>query len=510
MKILWNSVFNLIINPMNKIILLCVILLFALGGRSQDSVVRKTTSIDLVFKQFVQYQGFKPAVCGFYAVDINSGEVLSSHNIDKSFRPASTQKLVTTAAALEVLHPDYRFTTYLAYTGKIIDSINYLKGNLIIIGGGDPSLGSKYFDSKAKKQFLKDFVAAVKKAGIDSMSGGVIGDAQIYSHDIVPPSWSWQNMGNYFGAGACGLSIYDNYFNVVFKTENYGDPAMITSYQPHIPSLYFDNEVVADSIFYDNVNIYGAPYDNRRTARGGLPLNRDAFKVKASMPDPAFFATLQLDSALRSANIIPTKKPNTIRQMREKSQKVNFNYQNITSFYSPELKSIIEQTNTHSINLFAEHCLVQTGLRLGAQTETSICADSLMAFWHSKGMDIQGMSLNDGSGLSQYNVVTPRQMVFMLTYMKKQSPYFDDFYNSLPIGGQTGTLSNMFSGTSAYGNVHAKSGTITRVKAYSGYVTSASGREIAFYVVVNNFSCSSKEARIQMQKLMVALADFKE
>lgn len=97
----------------------------------------------------------------------------------------------------------------------------------------------------------------------------------------------------------------------------------------------------------------------------------------------------------------------------------------------------------------------------------------MMDFWKGKGMDIQGMALTDGSGLSQYDAVTPRQMVFLLNYMKKHSPYFDVYYNSLPVADrQEGTLEGMFKGSPAEGNLRAKSGTIDRVKAYSGYVKS--------------------------------------
>ena len=123
-------------------------------------------------------------------------------------------------------------------------------------------------------------------------------------------------------------------------------------------------------------------------------------------------------------------------------------------------------------------------------------------------MDTQGLSLHDGSGLSQYNAITPRQMVFLLKYMKLESGYFDDFYNSMAIAGETGTIRNMFKGTVAEGQLRAKSGTVNRVKAYAGYVKTKSGREIAFSMVVNNFSCKSREAKAKLEQLMIALAEF--
>ena len=124
-------------------------------------------------------------------------------------------------------------------------------------------------------------------------------------------------------------------------------------------------------------------------------------------------------------------------------------------------------------------------------------------------MDTDGMLVYDGSGLSHYDAFSPYQMVFLLKHMKNSSN-FSNFYNSLPIGGKTGTIKNMFIGTAAEGNIHVKSGTVNKAKAYAGYVTSASGREIAFSMMVNNFSCSSREARSQLKKLMISLADLKK
>ena len=123
-------------------------------------------------------------------------------------------------------------------------------------------------------------------------------------------------------------------------------------------------------------------------------------------------------------------------------------------------------------------------------------------------MDTEGLSMYDGSGLSQYNAITSSQMVWLLHYMNKKSPYFNEFYNSLPLAGKTGTLKPLFKGSAAEGKLRAKSGTINHVKAYAGYVTSASGRDIAFSMVANGFSGTSSQARAKLEKLMIALSEF--
>jgi len=472
-------------------------------------ISRKKHDLDTEVGNILAYPPFKTASFGFYAIDLNSGEEISAYQPDIALKPASTQKLITTAAALEILGPDFTFETKLAYTGDLSQENGYLNGNLLLIGGGDPSLGSKYFEQTAGKQFLNEFVNKIKDYGIDSVSGRIIADARYFDWDIIPPTWSWQNIGQYYGASANGLAIYDNYFSILFNTFDYGNTTLITGIRPFIEGLKLTNYVVADSISYDNAYVFGAPYSNRRTLTGELPVRRTNYVVEAATPDPAYLAALQLDSALKANNISVNQKATTIRRIVESGAKNNL--AGFRVFYtkrSVSLKEIIEQTNIHSINLFAEHCLLQLAGNLGGKKQTVPATDSLMSFWAQKGMDTQGMSLNDGSGLSHYNAVTPRQMVFVLDYMKNSSAHFKEFYSSLAVGGRSGTLENMFKGSSAEGNIRAKSGTVTRGKAYAGYLTSASGREIAFSMIVNNFSGSSDEAKAKLEELMTALSDF--
>ena len=497
---------------MKKVTLFLTLLFITFSSFAQfRSLEKRNHNVNKLLKQIVAFPDFKTAGVAFYAVDINSGETIAKYNPDMALKPASTLKLLSTATILELLGPDYRFETTLAYSGQIDTVNNILNGNIIIKGGGDPSLGSGYFDSTKEKQFLNDWANAISSIGIDSISGGIIADARVYSWDIVPPSWSWQNMGNYYGAGANGLSVYDNYYTILFNTgDKIGDTVEIVKIVPNIPDMTFDNHVTTDSISYDNAYIFGAPYSSTRYLRGELPINKKGFKVKGSMPDPALIAALQLDSTLKANNVWIEEQASTMRlHQKEKNQK-KMNGKPFYTLQSPVLSKIIGQTNIHSINLFAEHCLIRSGIALGAEAETGSSIDSVLSFWERKGMDTQGLSMNDGSGLSQYNAITPRQMVFLLTYMKNKSDYFDIFYNSMAIAGETGTIKNMFKGSVAEGKLRAKSGTVSHVKAYAGYVQSESGREIAFSMIVNNFSCKSREARAKLEQLMIALAEFKK
>ena len=495
---------------MRKILFVLIFsLILIIGFDKAPQLTTSDYSVNKVLEDLKTDKDFKNAGFGFLAISAQTGEVISSYNPELALKPASNLKLLSTASMLELYGSDFKFETKLEYTGNIDTITHVLHGDIIIKGGGDPTLGSKYFDQTKDKQFLQHWTDAIKNLHIDSIAGAVIADATVYSRDIVPLSWSWINMGNYFGAGACGLSIYDNYYTIYFNTEKtIGSLAEIEKISPEVPFLVFDNNIVASKVSGDKSNILGAPYCNTRYLRGELPREKTNIEVKGSLPDPAYFTAYELDRTLRESGIKIKDHASSIRILENSKKSVSDIRKEITATYSPPLSEIIAQTNIRSINLFAEHFLNHCGLKLIGKAETEPAAKAIMEFWKEKGMDTEGMTLTDGSGLSQYDAVTPNQMVFLLNYMRKHSPYFDVYYNSLPLAGQEGRLEGMFKGSSAEWNLSAKSGTIDRVKAYSGYVKSRSGEEIIFSMIVNNFNCTSEEARAKLERLMIALSEI--
>lgn len=497
------------LNRIPKTFLITTFILISINGFSQfRKLENRKHNINKIIKEVAEDPDFKNAQFAFLSIDLNSGEIIAQHNPDMALKPASTQKLISTATLLELYGPEYKFETKLQYTGEI-DTANYiLEGNIIILGGGDPSLGSKYFEATSSKHFLDEWVNAIAQLGIDSVAGRIVADASIYSSDIVPATWTWQDIGNYYGAGANGLSVFDNYYTIYFNSGSLvGDTTTISKTVPNI-SLTFDNGVTADSISHDNTYIFGAPYNYNRYVRGEIPLNRKDFTVKGSIPDPAYIAAKELELALKEKGVKINIEASSLRLLKLEGLNISSQRQTVHTTYSPLLQEIIKKTNVHSINLYAEHCLNHSGIKLGVIPDTDNSSAAIEDYWESMGMDTQGLSLNDGSGLSHHNVITPRQMIYLLDYMKNKSPYYSEFYNSMAVAGVSGTLRNMFKNTPAQGQLRAKSGTINRVKAYAGYVTSASGREIAFSMVANNFSCSSGEARRKLEKIMIELANF--
>lgn len=451
------------------------------------------------------------ASMSFYALDLNTGDAIAELNPEMSLIPASTMKLVTTATALEMFGPYFRFKTEIIADGRI-DSTGVLHGNLRIRGGGDPTLGSKYF----KKQnfnpfFMEKWVEAIKAAGIDSITGRVIGDARLFDDNTVPSSWSWGDMGNYYGASANGLSIYDNMCTLMFESgSNAGDSTTIQCVDPFIPEMTFQNSVKASNVNRDNAYVYGGPYDPNHFVEGTIPKGKEEFGVKASIHDPAYVAAFELERTLIENGIYPTETATTIRRHAQEFEFYDLPAENskiIHEHQSPYLTSILYWVNMVSVNLFAEHLLYRMGAWKYGTGNVYNGTTAIERHWSSKGVDVKGMYQNDGSGLSRANAISAKHLTKILKSVKG-GKYGDTFLKSLPVAGKSGTLRSIGRGTSAAGNIQAKSGSMTRVRSYAGYATTKSGRKVAFAVIVNNFNCTGYQMKKKLEQIIVAIANF--
>lgn len=453
-----------------------------------------------IFNDFLQHKALKNASIGFYAYNLTDNKAIINHNGDLALIPASSLKLITTATALEVLGETYRFTTTISYSGEIKNGV--LNGDIIIKGGGDPSLGSHRYRSYYG-DFIINWAAEIKKLSIDSINGKIIADASIFDNE-VPATWIWQDLGNYFGAGANGLSIYENFYTLTLSSQNKAQKTTISGVSPHIPFLSIDNNVLGTVTNRDLSFIYGGPFQYNRYISGEIPNNRSEFKVKGSIPDPAYLCAYELDSILKTIGVKIAFKPSTKRLLGDRY--IENATIKITSTQSPTLASLIQQTNLYSINLYAEHLLNHIGLNMKKEGTTTTGAEALINFWKEKGIDTDGMYIYDGSGLSRFNTITTKQLVAILNKMNKSSNK-DIFYNSLAISGKSGTLSSIARGTAAEGKIYGKSGYMTNVRSYSGYVTTNSNKKIAFAIIVNNYNCSAYEMKKMLEKIMVSLVN---
>ena len=444
------------------------------------------------------------ASISFYAYDLSSKKTISELNGKASLPTASTAKLYPTAIALEMLGKDFRPETKIYVNGRIEKGI--LHGDLIVRGGGDITLGSRFFnDSGHEKDFLKQWLDSVRKAGITKIEGNIICDGSDFGYMGIPDGWSWGDQGNYYGAGVSGISVYDNTLFYQFKTSSRaGDTAHLVNIYPNYPELSFRNQIIGSTKGGDNSYIYGSPFSNYRFGVGTLPINSSLFQVKGSHPDPEHQLSLDLYQFLIENGIQISGAPQSY--LKSSLQPISYEDHEILFSYSGRtIEEIATITNMKSVNLFAEGLLCLIGYHFSSKGTTEEGLKQIELFLESKKISQQGFYLNDGSGLSRSNGISARHFCHLLEYMYHSKSY-SVFEKTLPIAGKSGTLSSLCSGQIGQGRIYAKSGTMNRIKSYSGYVKTKSGKTVAFGFIVNNFSCSSSELTKKMEVVLNVMA----
>ena len=419
--------------------------------------------------------------------DAISGNIAIEYNSGLSLIPASVMKIITSSAALELLGPDYTFKTTVGYTGTLNKRSGLLKGNIIIHGGGDPALGSKYF-SDHYANFLNNWMSEIKKLGIKRIKGKVITDDSYYDYQPVPGKWIWEDIGNYYGAGAYGLSVYDNTYEIHFKTSSEGTLPAMNEIIPHECRSELSDFLVSSGTT-DEGYVFSAPYSNSGWIAGTIPVNQHDFILKASITDPPLFLAKIFNERLKAFGIKISGDPNSLR--------LEHNYQPskvipITETISPTLGEIVSVLNHESVNLFAEHLIKELGKRFRNSGSTASGTQVIYEFLKKSGIDVNGSFIEDGSGLSPLNAVNTRELVNLLVFLRNKGKHFSEFYSSLPDAGKNGTLKNYFMDPVFESRLRAKGGSMTRVRSFAGYFTTVSGKKMVFSIIINNYSGPSK------------------
>ncbi len=420
-------------------------------------------------------------------------QTVFEYNSNKALKPASTLKLITTSTALAILGEKYSYQTFLEYSGAIRNDT--LFGNIYIRGTGDPTLGSWRFPEKPKFEILfEKWAGEIKKLGVKVIAGNVIANSSYFMGNPIPDSWVWGDIGNYYGAGSFGLNINENQYRASFNTmAKSGEVATISFISPQLPDSELINSVVGNKDTKgDQVNFYSSPLNSTILVSGSLPNNRNDFGVKGSIPNPPELCTYLLKKAMGKIGI------ETLKKIKYES---NFSENKIIVIEkSPSLFEICLNTNFESINLYAE-CLLKTiaaNKSSYATTETGV--EILINYWKDKGVDLKGFYIKDGSGLSVNDYITPNNMTSILAKASTE-PYFDAFYQGIPVVGEDGTVKNITKKSLAKGNFRAKSGTIEKVKSYAGYFTNKKGELMCFSIMANQFDSSESAMSRDLVKL---------
>ena len=481
----------------NKIVLLCLLIcLHLLAGAQTPAPV----------KWLLQAPYMRGASFSLVVKDVQEGRTVYSYDTDRLQSPASVLKTVATATALEILGEDYRYPTTLEYDGILENGT--LEGNLYIKGSGDPSLGSSHF-APGQNKFLSTWIAALQKAGIKHITGSVISDESIFDTEGVSIKWLREDMGNYYTPGSYGISIFDNMYKLSLQTGAAGTRPVLKGTEPDIPFIRFKNYLKAAPVSSDSAYIIGAPLDDVRYLYGVLPANREAYVLKGDIPDPALYLARYLTDQLQQKGIRVDGSPSCYRIEVEENRWKKGERKEIVTTYSPTLREIASVCNHVSHNLYADALVKTVGLQYKPRRNEMISSfgrgvQVVKEYWEKKGLDVFPLRMNDGSGLAPADKVSAGFMGELLVYMATESAVSDAFIASLPQAGIEGSVRNFLKGSKLQGKARLKSGGITGVRSYAGYITK-DGKTYAVAVFSNNYSCPMSRMTRALEKLLLQL-----
>ena len=465
---------------MLQLMIKTTILAIGLVGSFHAGAQTVSGKLATAFRQFENDTQLKSAIASLYVIDAKTGKVVFDKNANLGLAPASTQKIITAATAYEVLGKDFRYETALGYTTR--------PGNeniLFIKPGGDPTLGSWRWETTKEDKVVQRFVNAVSQIN-DRTWQGLVVEANGWNGESIPDGWIWQDIGNYYGAGAGALNWRENQYDLVLSSGNkIGDGVKVVETKPQLYAYDFVSmATAAGKGTGDNAYIYFPLEGNRGIVRGTIPVSESRFVISGAMPAPANQFVYTLTDAFAKNNIQFNSNPTPVTVFDSLTSSRTILY----TEYSPRLDSIVYWFNRKSINLYGEALIKTMAYKTKAKAETGEGLNLLREVWKSKGIDKTELNMVDGSGLSPLNRVTTHAQVLILQHAQKQD-WYPGFYNSLP----------------EYNGMKMKSGTIRGVKGFTGYHTTKDGSAYIFSFLVNNYNGSAGTLVQKMYKVLDVL-----
>lgn len=482
---------------------------------------------------------FRSGLTGIVAVTLR-GDTLAELNSLHKLLPASNTKLISTGLALRGLGPGYKLETRLAYTGRIVDGV--LHGDLYIIGGGDPTIGSGDAMAPARDSLFAMWKVALKQAGILKISGSVVGDGRFFDGPIENANWGYEDLGTDYGAGCNGLCFNRNIQTYKAMPAALGRKASVSEQSPETPWLEFRNNTVTSSAGTgDNLYLYNS--DNAPVAemRGSIATNKGgtehcsnkfgamtcawqfaSYLEKSGMPVSGV-ADIDSYGNLRYARAWKRKGENNIGFNIGKSAATQSSLSTIASFDSPAIWEIAKVTNDRSDNFYAETLLrILAKERTGSASYDS-CGVVIVRELDSLGVSSSyGIQMVDGSGLSRHNYISPDFFCRYLTAMSK-TEVARQYFLCLSGPGRGTMASRLKDQPDAMRKrVRMKSGSMNGVVCFSGYILPASKSglpapsmkqkwslpedTIVFSIMTNNMPDNQRVVRKFIDDVIVKLA----
>lgn len=461
---------------------------------------------------------FADATWGVQVVSLDTGKTLYSHNADKLFVPASTAKLYTAALALDTLGPDYRIPTSLFATDKA-GRDGELRGDLVLVGYGDPSLGVD------KRVSWADTLAiALRKSGVKLVRGSLIADATWFAAPLYGSGWEAADLQSWFGAPVSALSVDENVVRVeVRPAAQPGSKARIT-FDPPGSAQDLDNELrTLRAPAPTDISLFRAPGDSVLHAFGTIASNAQPQYYRLSVHDPAFIAAEQLRGALARQGVVVQGKSRSLYWPQQSEAMNGDKVQRIADVWSPPLAEIVKRGLKVSQNLYLQNMLLMVGAKAAAderaegkvsttfQSSEKRGIQAMRSYLRRIGVPLDGVQIEDGPGLSRRDLTSPAALASLLLRIG-DNPGAKAFRLGLPEAGVDGSLTGRMRNSAAQGRIHAKTGSMAFTYSLAGYALTAADERLAFAIMLNNYRRPVDAGRptAELDKIAIMLAELSE
>jgi D-alanyl-D-alanine carboxypeptidase/D-alanyl-D-alanine-endopeptidase (penicillin-binding protein 4) len=476
-----------------------------LSGRLTSQISAEKRLNDYV-NSIIRDKNLKGAFFSIKLINCETGKTVFEYNPELRMIPASIQKVITTGLGFVGLGENYTFKTSVYCDGTVTaDSV--LNGNLYIVGGGDPSLGSKNFPESAPEIIFNKIIYGLKNAGIAKIGGRIITDDSyfdgIYStSETVHPSWEWEDIGSYYGTGIHGLNFCENSFTSKISSREPAEIVISPEYpyaKSVMPNIISDITIVhKDSL--PNVMPFSSPEANRYIFRGEMPSGKE-IELNCALHNPSAAFEFCLINHLNSNGITVAYNSVDSTVIREKYL--------LTEIESPPYHELAKFTNYVSNNLFADIIFKNISKLKTGEVSFSKSSENINNLLKTLHLNTQNIRIVDGSGLSRHNLTT---VEFMCEYLRTVELHVPDFRLSLPSPGtDKSTLKYFMSSYSGKNNkdrIFIKSGSMTGVLNYAGYIINKTGETMCVTIMTNNFLCKTKELRPKLERLVYLISEL--
>lgn len=496
------------------------------GFAQADTLQGKSATILIAFKSALQTlsqdSAMRQASWGVSVMEAESGEILMGYGAERLLLPASGLKVVTTASALAMLGADFRYQTDLYYQGSIQDSV--LKGSLVFRASGDPSFGSfQQKNTPLVDSLLRFYTQEVKKKGIKRIRKAkedekyrFIVDNSVFENEI-PESWEYGDLTQSYGAAAQSLVINENRLDIrMLRTMTAERKPVVKTIYPILPQTAYPKfELVTQPIAEDNIDFNA--YFSKNIIKGEIAAGTEPFtlQVANTQVGAGFIADLATETGATDTGATDTdfRQSDQIGCLEydpyfSTASPINYGATTLICRYkSANLTDLVGRCNERSINIYAEAFLKTIGKTVKNDGTSRAGIEAVRAYWQQQGVSLDGLKMTDGCGLSRHNAVTPLFMTRFMRAVWQNKKINTPFINSLPIAGETGTLEKWFQNSPAKGKIRAKTGSMSGVLSYTGYVTRPDGKTFVFSIIVNQFTGKANDMRKKLTWVLSQLID---